>query len=163
MQARARSGAERSAQRAARALALLAFLLASCARAGADSVVVQPHSGAGVPVAVEVAATPQSRELGLMYRDSLAPDAGMLFVFPSRAPQAFWMHNTKISLDIIFIDEDGRIVRIHRRTEPFSDKSLPSDAPIRFVLEVEGGFSERHGVSEGDRIELGALANTPSR
>lgn len=147
---------------AARAVVALALVLASCSRASAESVVVQPHSGAGIPVAVEIAATPQSRELGLMYRDSLAPDSGMLFVFPERAPQSFWMRNTKIPLDILFVDEDGRIVRIHRRTEPFSEKSLPSGAPIRFVLEVEGGFSERHGVTEGDRIDLGALAKTPS-
>lgn len=124
---------------------------------------VRPRAGDPVSVAVEIAATPGARELGLMYRDGLAPDTGMLFVFPRREPQSFWMRNTKIPLDIFFVDDSGEIVRIHRRTTPFSEAPLPSDRPVRFVLEVEGGFAERHGVSEGDRVELGGLARTSAR
>jgi uncharacterized membrane protein (UPF0127 family) len=147
------------------ALALAVSLVAApgCRASGAsDSVSVVPSAGQPVTVAVEIAATPQARELGLMYRDSLGPTSGMLFVFPAKAPQAFWMRNTRIPLDIMFIADDGRIVRIHRRTTPFSETGLPSGEPVRFVLEVEGGFSDEHGVQEGDRVDLGRLATTPA-
>jgi len=148
---------------AAVALAIVLLAASACREANADTVVVRPHAGKPIEVTVEVAATPQARELGLMYRDRLAPDAGMLFVFPRSEPQSFWMKNTRISLDIVFIADDGRIVRIHRKTEPFSERGLPSGEPVRYVLEVEGGFSERAGLTEGDRVDLGRLASTPAR
>jgi uncharacterized membrane protein (UPF0127 family) len=116
-----------------------------------------------VQVAVELATTPDSRQLGLMYRTSLAPRSGMLFIFPRRTNQSFWMRNTKIPLDIMYIADDGRIVRIHERTVPFSEQGLPSGEPVRFVLEVPGGFSAEHGVRAGDRVELGTLATSPVR
>ena len=101
--------------------------------------------------------------MGLMYRDALPDGSGMLFVFPEAAVQSFWMRNTKIPLDIVYVAADGRIARIARRTTPFSERPLPSGEPVRFVLEVPGGFTEQHRVDEGDRIDLGDLANLPSR
>ena len=86
----------------------------------------------------------------------------MLFIFPERAQQSFWMRNTKTPLDILYLADDGRIVRIHERTVPFSEQGLPSDEPVRFVLEVPGGFSAEHGVRAGDRVELGELAAHPA-
>ena len=97
------------------------------------------------------------------YRDELAAGKGMLFIFHASAPQAFWMKNTKIPLDILFIDDTGKIVRLHARTTPFSEDSLPSDAPVRFVLEVPGGWSADNGVKEGDTVRLGGLASYQAR
>jgi uncharacterized protein len=162
---RAKPAPESAAQRlAAAALATaLLFVATGCAAApGGPSVTLRPASGPAVPIRVELAATPDARELGLMYRETLAPDAGMLFVFPRREPVSFWMKNTKLPLDIVFIADDGEIVKIHASTKPFSEAPLPSVKPVRFVLEVAGGTCAAHGVKEGDRVELGALAQAPS-
>lgn len=145
------------------ALLLLLLLVAGCERAAADTVILQPATGKPVPVSVEIAATPEARQLGLMYRERLDPGTGMLFVFPQAAPQSFWMKNTKIPLDILFIDDTGKIVRLHARTTPFSEASLPSGAPVRFVLEVPGGYSADVGLREGDTVQLGNLASHPTR
>lgn len=149
--------------RATRALLVALLVLAGCrgSHAGAQVELVA-GSGQVVPVAVELATTPEARQLGLMYREHLAAGSGMLFVFPRSAPQSFWMRNTKIPLDILFIDDAGKIVRLHARTTPYSEDSLPSDAPVRFVLEVPGGFCADHGIREGDTVRLGALATHPS-
>jgi uncharacterized membrane protein (UPF0127 family) len=145
-------------------LALLLALLSSCraSRAAAGTVELVSNSGKVIPVAVELATTPDARQLGLMYREQLDPGKGMLFIFPASAPQSFWMKNTKIPLDILFIDDTGKIVRIHARTTPFSEASLPSDAPVRFVLEVPGGYCADNAVAEGDTVRLGALATFPA-
>ena len=81
----------------------------ACARDRGHQVQLQPANGKAVPVAVELATTPEGRQLGLMYRDSLAPGKGMLFVFPKAGLQGFWMRNTKIPLDIVYIADDGRM------------------------------------------------------
>lgn len=153
-----------TARRSVLALGLLLALLSSCRTSrAAGTVEVVSGSGEVLPVAVELAVTPDARQLGLMYRDELAPGSGMLFIFPTAAHQSFWMKNTKIPLDILFIDDAGKIVRLHARTTPFSEASLPSDAPVRFVLEVPGGWSAEHGVKEGDTVRLGGLATYPAR
>ena len=151
------------ARHARQALVSLLLVLASCARSHSASVDVVSRDGKTIPVAVELATTPDARQLGLMYRDELAPGSGMLFIFPASAPQAFWMKNTKIPLDILFIDDTGKIVRLHARTTPFSEESLPSDAPVRFVLEVPGGWCADNGIAEGDAVRLGRLAEYPAR
>jgi uncharacterized protein len=146
------------------ALGVLLALLSACHTSrAAGTVEVVSGSGKVLPVAVELAVTPDARQLGLMYRDELAAGSGMLFIFPEAAPQAFWMKNTKIPLDILFIDDTGRIVRLHARTTPYSEDSLPSDAPVRFVLEVPGGWSADNGVKEGDTVRLGGLATYAAR
>jgi len=148
--------------RALAGLACVALLLAGCRTArAADEVVVHTAKGAAVVVAVELATTPETRTLGLMYRDHLDDGRGMLFIFPQIAPQSFWMRNTRIPLDILFIDEAHKVVRLHANTTPYSEASLPSGAPVRFVLEVPGGFSAARGIAEGDSVDLGALATTP--
>lgn len=126
------------------------------------TVQLQPLGGAPIEVQVEVVATPQGRARGLMFRESLPAGTGMLFIFPETRILSFWMRNTPISLDIIFIDPSGTIVNIHPDTIPYSEKSLPSTRPARFVLEVPGGYCAQVGIRAGDRIELGALANTPA-
>ena len=108
-------------------------------------------------VRVEVADRPASRERGLMHRESLAPDAGMLFVYPDEPVRGFWMKNTRIPLSIAYLSSDRTIVRI-RDMEPGwgrPDGSLttyPSDAPARYALEMEQGWFRRNGVAEGDRL-----------
>ena len=146
------------------ALVLLGCVLAGCTPSrAAGTVELVSSSGDVVPVEVELATTPDARQLGLMYREHLAPGTGMLFIFPQAAPQSFWMRNTKIPLDILYIDDASKIVRLHARTTPYSEASLPSGAAVRFVLEVPGGFCAEHGIREGDTVRLGALATHPAR
>ncbi|MCI0449479.1 MAG: DUF192 domain-containing protein [Chlorobi bacterium] len=102
---------------------------------------------------VEAAITPAERSLGLMFRSEMDEDKGMLFIFEQSDMQSFWMKNTKIPLDILFIDSRGVINTIHRNTVPYSEKPLPSKQKSQFVVEVNAGFCSRRGINEGDLIE----------
>ena len=101
---------------------------------------------------VEIADDDQERAQGLMYRKSLAPDRGMLFDFKTERSVSFWMRNTYIPLDMIFIRADGRIRSIARNTTPMSDQGVPSGGPVRAVLEIPGGRAAELGVLPGDRV-----------
>lgn len=101
---------------------------------------------------VEIADTDERRALGLMYRTSLAADAGMLFDFKRDEDVAMWMRNTRIPLDMLFVDRTGRIVNIAERAVPFSEATISSAAPVRAVLEVNGGTAARLGLKPGDRV-----------
>jgi uncharacterized protein len=103
--------------------------------------------------AVELVATDAERERGLMFRKELPEGRGMLFDFEHERPVSFWMHNTYISLDIIFIRGDGRILRIAENAEPMSDRLIPSEGPVRAVLEVIAGTARKLGIAPGDRVE----------
>jgi uncharacterized membrane protein (UPF0127 family) len=87
-----------------------------------------------------------------MYRKQMAADHGMLFDFQHDQPVSFWMHNTFIPLDMIFISSDGRIVRIAENAKPMSDDLIPSILPVRAVLEVDGGVTRNLGIHPGDRV-----------
>ncbi len=102
--------------------------------------------------AVELAANDAERSRGLMFRKELPEGRGMLFDFEHDQPVAFWMHNTYISLDMIFIRGDGSILRIAENTEPLSDRLIPSGGPIRAVLEVIAGTARKLGIAPGDRV-----------
>lgn len=102
---------------------------------------------------VEVMRTPDQRARGLMHRQHLPADRGMLFDFGRVEPVAMWMQNTYIPLDMFFIAADGRIVRITERAEPLSTRTLPSGEPVLGVLELNGGAAEKIGARAGDRIE----------
>lgn len=112
---------------------------------------------------VEIAETPRARARGLMFRETLAADAGMLFDFQEEREVAFWMRNTLIPLDMIFIEASGRIAHIARETVPLSEELVPSRAVVRFVLEVPGGTAARLGIVPGDvvRSDLIAAAAKP--
>jgi uncharacterized membrane protein (UPF0127 family) len=101
---------------------------------------------------VEVVSTPEKMAQGLMYRKSLPEDAGMLFDYGRPQPTSFWMKNTLIPLDMIFIAADGRIVNIHERAVPLSLDPIPSQGPVRGVLEVNGGTVAKLGIKPGDRV-----------
>ncbi len=101
----------------------------------------------------EFATNDYERMRGLMFRTEMKENQAMLFLFPAEEMQSFWMRNTFISLDIIFINEKKEIVTIHKNTTPQSDQGLPSSAPSRYVLETVAGFSERHNLQIGDKID----------
>ncbi len=101
---------------------------------------------------VEMARTAIQQEYGLMCRKSLAADRGMLFVFPRATPQAFWMRNTLIPLDIIYVAADGRVVSIVKRAQPLNETPLPSAGPALATLELAAGRADQMGLLPGDRI-----------
>jgi uncharacterized protein len=109
-------------------------------------------------VRVEIADTAKTRELGLMYRQHLAPNAGMLFVFRQPQQLTFWMENTEIPLDMIFAGADGTVVGIIANAEPFSERLLSVAKDSQYVLEVNGGFVQRHGIKPGDRLQFLSLS-----
>lgn len=102
---------------------------------------------------VEVMRTPDQRARGLMHRNYLPPDRGMLFDFARSEPVAMWMENTFIPLDMLFIRADGTIARIAERTEPLSRRTIPSGEPVLSVLEINGGVAEKLGIKPGDKVE----------
>jgi uncharacterized membrane protein (UPF0127 family) len=102
---------------------------------------------------VEVMRTPEQRARGLMHRQFMPADRGMLFDFERTEPVAMWMQNTFIPLDMLFIRADGTIARIAQRTEPLSTRTIPSGEPVLSVLEINGGVSETLGIKPGDRVE----------
>lgn len=102
---------------------------------------------------VEVVDTDATRARGLMFRQELAPNAGMLFDFLAERPVAFWMQNTYIPLDMIFARADGTIARVHANAVPFDQTSIPSGEPVQFVLEIPGGRAAELGIEAGDRLD----------
>jgi uncharacterized membrane protein (UPF0127 family) len=101
---------------------------------------------------VEMAVTPEEQAKGLMFRKELPEGQGMLFDFHQEQPTSFWMKNTYVSLDMIFIRGDGRILRIAENTVPLSEALVPSGGPVRAVLEVVAGTAKKLGIAPGDRV-----------
>lgn len=113
-----------------------------------------------VVVQVQVADTDVTRQTGLMYRRSMPEKEGMLFIFQEVRPVAFWMKNTVLSLDILFLDDAGRVMNIARGTRPFSLEPIPADGPTRAVLELNAGASARLGIEVGDHVHYQSLARS---
>lgn len=105
-------------------------------------------------IKVAVADEPNERNQGLMDVTNLAFDEGMLFVFEEEDELSFYMANTPLPLDIMFVDSDSTIIRIHHSTTPFSDKQLTSDGPAQFVVETNGGYSIANDIHEGMKIRI---------
>lgn len=101
---------------------------------------------------VELAETPEQRARGLMFRRTLAPDAGMLFLFPERERPTMWMANTWLPLDMLFIAADGRVAHVFANAVPRSRLTISSPRPARMVLELGGGTARRLGIAPGDRL-----------
>jgi uncharacterized membrane protein (UPF0127 family) len=137
-------------------LALGAMLALAAWQGPAAAAQVQPLeivTKSGVKMfSVEMAVTDKERETGLMYRKELADGRGMLFDFTPEQNISMWMKNTFLSLDMIFIDGDGRVLRIAENTEPQSLKIIPSGGPAKAVLEVISGTAKKYGIVPGDQV-----------
>lgn len=132
-------------------VAFCAFGVGSARAASVQPLEIVTKSGVHV-FSVEMATTEQEKETGLMYRKELADGKGMLFDFSPEQEVSMWMKNTYISLDMIFIKADGRILRIAENTEPLSTKIIPSNGPVKGVLEVIAGTAQKYGIKPGDRV-----------
>jgi uncharacterized membrane protein (UPF0127 family) len=142
--------------RAGRLVAAVAVAFYAIAGFGAQAASLQPleiATKSGVQVfTVEIATTDEEKTTGLMYRKELADGRGMLFDFSPEQEVTMWMKNTFISLDMIFIRADGRILRIAENTEPQSTKIIPSRGLAKGVLEVIAGTAKKYGIEPGDRV-----------
>ncbi|MFZ0620812.1 MAG: DUF192 domain-containing protein [Pseudolabrys sp.] len=141
-----------------RALSLVAFTIFAlfaaavpAREAGQQTLEIATKSGVHV-FAVEVVDNDADRAKGLMYRKELPEGRGMLFDFHREQEVSFWMQNTYIPLDMVFIRGDGRILRIAENTEPLSTRLIPSGGPVRAVLEVIAGTTQKLGIAPGDRV-----------
>jgi uncharacterized membrane protein (UPF0127 family) len=110
---------------------------------------------------VEMALDPQQQMVGLMFRERVGPDEGMLFDWVTPRESAMWMRNTLVPLDMVFIAADGRIHRIAERTVPLSLATVESRGPVRATLELAGGTAERLGLRVGDRVLQRIFGNAP--
>lgn len=108
----------------------------------------------GKEITVEIARTDRERQRGLMFRKSMPEDHGMIFLFEERENHTFWMHNTCIPLDMLFLDDDGTIVGIQENTPTMNDSTFDVGCPSRNVLEVNAGFTRKYGIKAGQRVEL---------
>ena len=139
--------------RALRTAFFLVFVMVAGPAWAAELKTLEIASKSGVHVfAVEIADTDATREKGLMFRKSLPEGQGMLFDFHEEQPVGFWMQNTYIPLDMIFIRGDGSILRIAENTEPLSTRIIPSGGPVRAVLELIGGSAHKFGIAPGDKV-----------
>lgn len=102
---------------------------------------------------IEIADTDAAQSRGLMFRQELGYNRGMLFIFENPSTGGFWMKNTPLPLDIMFVDTDSTIINIARRTTPFSEENIYPDRPRLYVVEVRGGFSAMHGIEAGMTID----------
>jgi len=147
-------------------LVLAVFLIAGCGNDDAPESIrmgteftpegtlsfVTPSDSVLRTIDIEIAETDAERNRGLMFRRSMGYDKGMLFIFEQADQSGFWMKNTPMSLDILFVSPDSSVVSIAKRTTPFSEETITPDAPKQFVVEVRAGFADRFGIDEGTRI-----------
>lgn len=138
--------------------ALMSARAYDVAGAEREPLVVQTEGGDRVFL-VEIADDPYERSIGLSGRHELDESHGMLFLFDAPQESAFWMRNTFISLDILFIDAEGRVHRIEEYAVPLSDTRIPSNGPIVAVLEIGAGLSRRYGIVTGSQVIHPALPN----
>lgn len=134
----------------AMAIAMVALPLAACSDEG--KLVLHTATG-DYTFNVEVVDTPEGRAKGLMFVQELADDAGMLFDFKEEREVSFWMRNTFIPLDMIFVGSDGVVKTIHVNARPHDVTSIPSEVPVQFVLEIPGGRSAEIGLEPGDTMD----------
>jgi uncharacterized membrane protein (UPF0127 family) len=145
------------------AIAALALAVApsACRSSSEPTVALTGSDGRAIEVGVEIARSPDELRRGLMWRDEMPRYHGMLFVFGDEKERTFWMKNTPIPLDIVYIDSAARIVSIAENTTPYSTAAIPSHGPARYVLEVNGGFCRAHGIAAGSTVTLPASALAP--
>jgi uncharacterized membrane protein (UPF0127 family) len=135
----------------------LALVISLGAAAASAEPLVIHSGGSAYKFEVEVVSTPADRERGLMFRKSMAANAGMLFLYPDEGSVSFWMKNTLIPLDMLFLKADGSIAHIAHNAVPHDETPIDSGAAVKAVLEVNGGTAAALGIKEGDRVESVAL------
>lgn len=144
-----------------RAILILIFFTLSFVPGAADqprgTLAINISDGERYVFRVEIARTPEQQATGLMFREQIAADSGMLFLHSRESSQTMWMKNTLIPLDILFIKRDGRIHHIHERAVPGSLATISSRGRILAVLELKGGTVARLGIQKGDLVEHPAL------
>jgi uncharacterized membrane protein (UPF0127 family) len=133
-------------------IAIGSFAIKSFAQ-GPNELIVHTKTGAH-HISIEWARTESERERGLMERKSMPDDHGMLFDFGVEQPVSFWMKNTPLPLDMVFITAGGTVYRIEKKATPFSEDVIPGGAPVRYVLELVGGVSDKIGLVPGDRFKI---------
>ena len=131
---------------------LFFLLLFSACKAETPKVILQNKNGDKISVSVEVVKTQEARQLGLMYRKSLAKKSGMLFIFENEREHSFTMKNTYIPLDMIFINRSNKITGIVKNTTPKTKGPYTINAPSLYVLEVNTGFCRENGIEKGDSV-----------
>ena len=124
-----------------------------------EALQIVTHDGHSHRFRVEIADNDASRERGLMFRKSLGPNAGMLFDFHTTQYVSFWMKNTLIPLDMVFIDARGTVVNVAARATPLSEANVPSAAPVLAVLELRGGRAAELGIQAGDQVHERIFGN----
>jgi hypothetical protein len=135
------------------AVLLVSLPLSACHAAPSDPTIsIITAEGKRCRFDVDVADSFESRERGLMFRKNLGPREGMLFVFEDVQPVTFWMKNTLIPLDMLFIDQTGRVVHIARNAQPLSTDLISSQYPVKWVLEIAGGEAARQGIDVGGKL-----------
>lgn len=141
-------------------IVLIPSLICQCSSAGTSSFSYEQvnisfqSSGVSYTVAAEVADTPEKMSYGLMNRQSLGENNGMLFVYDEEQSVSFWMKDTYVSLDIIFMNSQKEIIYIEKNTTPLSTASITPDDPVMYVLEVNAGYSDEKGLSVGDILSF---------
>jgi uncharacterized membrane protein (UPF0127 family) len=140
------------------AMVIVGLPLAACSDEGHATL----HTAKGAfNFNIEVMDTDAAREKGLMFRQSLAPDAGMLFDFLTEQPVEFWMVNTFIPLDMVFIAGNGIVKTVHANARPQDATPIPSGGPVQFVLEIPGGRAAEIGLAPGDKMDQSRVKATP--
>lgn len=135
-----------------RLLFILMVLLPSFSLKAHNLTIHCPHNT--IPFTVEVAKTPEEQEKGLMFRETLEDNAGMIFLYPTPRPIAMWMKNTPLPLDMIFVDEEGTIVATHEKATPYSLNVIGPVNGVSHVLEIKGGLLKKHSITNACRLEL---------
>jgi len=144
------------------ASALLAVAAIAGAAHACEPQTIEILAGSGKRTfVIEVADDPSEQARGLMFRPALPADAGMLFIFDPPRPANFWMRNTMIPLDMIFIDDTGKVESIAERTDPYSERVSASQVDVRAVLEINGGLSRQLGIGPGAQVIHPAFENAP--
>jgi uncharacterized membrane protein (UPF0127 family) len=133
-------------------LGLVSALMLGAASASAEPLVIHA-GGSAYKFEVEVVTTPETRAQGLMFRKAMPPNAGMLFIYPGEQAVSFWMKNTLIPLDMLFVKADGSIAHIAHNAVPMDETPIDSGASVKAVLEINGGTANALGIKEGDKVE----------
>jgi uncharacterized membrane protein (UPF0127 family) len=134
---------------------LMTALFIGLTTANAEPLVIHT-GGSAYKFEVEVVTTPETRAQGLMFRKAMPPNAGMLFIYPGEQPVSFWMKNTLIPLDMLFVKADGSIAHIAHNAVPMDETPIDSGAAVKAVLEINGGTANALGIQEGDKVEYQA-------